>query len=179
MAFGNSKDFFVGQKGNGEIGFYASFKTAENWAANSGLDFSDKVKLLDWFKTEFTEWSSTWFELFENASTPFIPRPIYCMPLDQTWEAQSNITLLGDAAHLMPPFAGEGVNMAMLDALELSECLTNDNYNSLQEAISFYETNMRKRAAEAAQESLENGDKMHSETSLQNMLGFFSQMKKE
>ncbi|ERJ59368.1 FAD-dependent oxidoreductase [Sphingobacterium paucimobilis] len=46
------------------------------------------------------------------------------MPLDQSWEIQAHLTLIGDAAHVMPPFAGEGVNMAMLDALELSEVLT-------------------------------------------------------
>lgn len=40
-----------------------------------------------------------------------------------TWAANSHITLLGDAAHIMPP-SGEGVNLAMLDALELSEALT-------------------------------------------------------
>lgn len=174
MAFGNSKDLLLGQKGNGEIGFYASFKTDENWAANSGLDFSDKKQLLDWFKTAFPEWSSTWYELFENAATPFIPRPIYCIPFNQTWEALSNLTMIGDAAHVMPPFAGEGVNMAMLDALELGECLTSDKYSTLQEAIADYEINMRKRAAIMAQESLENGERMHSEKALTTMLEFFN-----
>jgi 2-polyprenyl-6-methoxyphenol hydroxylase-like FAD-dependent oxidoreductase len=85
------------------------------------------------------------------------------MPLDQTWEALSNVTMLGDSAHVMPPFAGEGANTAMLDALELSECLTADKFNTLKEAISFYEVNMRKRAAMATKQSLENGDRMHSE----------------
>jgi 2-polyprenyl-6-methoxyphenol hydroxylase-like FAD-dependent oxidoreductase len=70
--------------------------------------------------------------------------------------------MLGDAAHVMPPFAGEGANTAMLDALELSECLTSDKFNTLHQAISFYEVNMRKRAAMAAKQSLENGERMHS-----------------
>lgn len=173
MAFGNNKDLLMGQKGNGEIGFYASFKADEDWSLRSGLDFSDNVQLLEWFKKEYAQWSSLWYELFEKAETPFIPRPIYCMPLDQTWQALPNLTLLGDAAHVMPPFAGEGVNMAMLDALELSECLTSDNHATLLEAISFYETNMRKRAAMAAKESLENGEKMHAENALTTMLEFF------
>jgi len=179
MAFGNEKNILMGQKAHGEIGFYASFKTEENWVAKSGLDFSNRSQLLDWFKKEYSEWSSIWYELFENATTPFIPRPINCMPLYQRWEALPNLTMLGDAAHVMPPFAGEGVNMAMLDALELSECLTTNKHNSVQEAISFYELNMRKRASIIAQESLENGEKMHNKNALTTMVDFFSGHKPE
>jgi 2-polyprenyl-6-methoxyphenol hydroxylase-like FAD-dependent oxidoreductase len=174
MAFGNTKNVLMGQKGNGEIGFYASLKADEIWATNNGLDYTDNAQLLTWFKKEYAEWSTIWYELFENATTPFIPRPIYCMPLDQTWEALPNLTMLGDAAHVMPPFAGEGANMAMLDALELSECLTSEEFGTIQTAISAYENQMRKRAAAAAQESLENGNLMHSENALNTMLEFFS-----
>lgn len=94
------------------------------------------------------------------------------MPLDQTWDSLPNVTMIGDAAHVMPPFAGEGANMAMLDALELSECLASDQFENLQEAISFYETNMRPRAATAAKESLENGERMHSADALEKMVAF-------
>ena len=174
MAFGDTKNILMGQKGGGDLGFYASFKTDENWIAASGLDFNDKNQILNWFKKEYPEWSHNWYELFENTAVPFIPRPIYCMPLDQTWEAFPNLTIIGDAAHVMPPFAGEGANMAMLDALELSECLTSNQYNTIQKAIAAYEINMRKRASEAAQESLENGEKMHSKEALKTMLQFFN-----
>ncbi len=173
MAFGNGKCLLGGQKGNGGLGFYASFKPDENWATNSGLDFSDKTQLLAWFKKEYSGWGSIWYELFENAATPIIPRPIYCMPLDQTWKTLPNVTMIGDAAHVMPPFAGEGANMAMFDALELGECLTSDKFNTLHEAISFYEVNMCKRAAKAAKQSLENGEQMHSEGALEKMLAVF------
>lgn len=173
MAFGNEKNILMGQKGNGDLGFYASFKADENWASDSGLDFNNQSQILEWFKNNYPEWSNIWYELFENAETPFVPRPIYCMPLDQTWETSSNLTIIGDAAHVMPPFAGEGANMAMLDALELSKYLTSEEYDSLAEAISEYEINMRKRASEAAKESLENGEKMHSNNALEKMLEFF------
>lgn len=174
MAFGNRKNILMGQKANGEIGFYASFKANENWAINNGLNYTDKTQMLNWFKTSYPEWSDIWDELFENTAVPFIPRPIYCMPLDQQWQALPNLTIIGDAAHLMPPFAGEGVNMAMLDALELSECLTSNEYANLLEAISTYETNMRKRASIIAKESLDNGERMHSENALEEMLSLFS-----
>lgn len=173
MAFGKGKDILMGQKGNGEIGFYASFKAGENWVADSKLDFSDKAQVLGWFIQEYPGWSTIWQELFEKAQTPFVPRPIYCMPLEQHWEAQPNVTLLGDAAHLMPPFAGEGVNMAMRDALELNDCLLAGQHSNIQENIACYESKMRKRAAVAAQESLDNGERMHSENALGSMLAFF------
>jgi len=173
MAFGNEKCILGGQKGNGGLGFYASFKPDEYWAKNSGLDFSDRAELVSWFKNEYSEWSSVWYKLFEHATTPVVPRPIYCMPLDQTWEALPNLTLMGDAAHVMPPFAGEGANTSMFDALELSACLTDDKFTDLQEAISFYEVSMRKRAAAAAKQSLENGERMHSEGALEKMLAIF------
>jgi len=97
------------------------------------------------------------------------------MPLDQTWQALPNLTMLGDAAHLMPPHAGEGVNMAMLDALELSECLTSDEFTDIKTAIAYYENQMRERAAEAAKESLENTEWMHSENALARMMAMFEQ----
>ena len=171
MAFGGGKTFTVASKGDGSLAFYVSYKVDEGWVKN--IDFADKAQVLAWFKKDFSEWSNVWYELFENAETTFILIPIYCMPLNQTWDALPNLTMLGDAAHLMPPFAGEGVNMAMLDALELSECLCDGNLSDIQTAIAFYESQMRKRAAEAAQESLENGEKMHSADALQKMLAFF------
>jgi 2-polyprenyl-6-methoxyphenol hydroxylase-like FAD-dependent oxidoreductase len=173
MAFGNEKCLLMGMKGKDDMGFYISLKADDGWATKNGLDYSANEQLLAWFKKEYPGWSSIWYELIENATAPFIPRPIYCMPLNQTWEALPNLTMLGDAAHVMPPFAGEGANMAMLDALKLSECLTDDKYNSLQGAISSYEINMRERAAMAAKESLVNGERMHSESALSTMLEMF------
>lgn len=174
MAFGKSKSLLMGSKGTSDMGLYVCLRTDEKWSTNNGLDYNNNAQLLEWFKTAYPEWSSIWHELFTGAATPVIPRPIYCMPLDQTWQALPNLTMLGDAAHVMPPFAGEGVNMAMLDALELSVCLTSSEYNTLQQAIETYETNMRLRASAAAKESLINGDKMVSENALQAMLDVFS-----
>ncbi len=172
MAFGRERTFIVASKGDGSLAFYLSYKTGEDRLKE--IDLSDKEQVLSWFKNDFPGWGNMWQELLEHAETPFIPIPIYCMPLDQSWEALPNLSMLGDAAHVMPPFAGEGVNMAMLDALELSESLCNENFSDTQTAIASYEEKMRQRAAQAAQESLENGEVMHSAGALRNMLAFFA-----
>ena len=174
MAFGNTKNILLGQKGNGEIGFYLSFKTDDNVPGSSAPDFTDQTRVMHWYQKEYAEWNIIWQELLENATTPLIPRPIVCMPLDTNWRSKHNLTLLGDAAHVMPPFAGEGVNMAMLDALELCTCLTSDRHATLLDAISEYEITMHIRASEVARASLHNGEKMHSENALHEMLYFFN-----
>ena len=177
MVFGEGKNILMGQKANGEIGFYFSFKAEKNWAITSKIDFTSKEQVLDWFKHYYYEWDSVWHELIQNVEIPLIPRLIQCMPLDQSWESVPNLTMIGHAAHVMPPFAGEGVNMAMLDALELSECLTTDKFSTISEAILNFENSMRKRASIIAQESLDNGEKMHHKNALSHMLSFFANFK--
>ncbi|MFD2965817.1 FAD-dependent oxidoreductase [Sphingobacterium bambusae] len=174
MAFGNERNILMGQKGNGDIGFYASFKADEDWVTSSRLDYNDRQEVLAWFKQAYPTWSDIWATLFEHAALPFIPRPIYCMPANNANYGLPNLTMLGDAAHVMPPFAGEGVNMAMLDALELSEALTSSDYESIQAAIASFEQKMYSRAALAAQESLDNGERMHSPQALAHMLALFT-----
>ncbi|BAV05384.1 2-polyprenyl-6-methoxyphenol hydroxylase [Filimonas lacunae] len=173
FAFEGDKCIILSSKGDGSVTFYVSLPMEEGEIGNSGIDFSNKASVHAWFTKNFTGWEGVWQELFENAAVPFVPRPINCMPVDQYWEAQPDITLLGDAAHLMPPFAGEGVNMAMQDALELSECLTSNVYGDVVTAIGAYEKAMRARAGEKARESLENTRWMHAEGALKKIIKIF------
>ncbi|QJD94881.1 FAD-dependent monooxygenase [Mucilaginibacter robiniae] len=173
FAIEDEKTLIVGSKGDGSLTYYAGFKADEFWYKDSGIDFTDKAQVLAWFKKEFAGWASIWDELFENASSAFTPRPQYCMPLDQTWEALPNLTMLGDAAHLMPPYAGEGVNMAMLDALELAECLLNETFADTHAAIAAYEQQMRARASEVARITLEQTAILHSADGLTKLVAMF------
>jgi 2-polyprenyl-6-methoxyphenol hydroxylase-like FAD-dependent oxidoreductase len=174
FAMDDAKSLIVSSKGDGSLVFYPGFKKEEIWARECGIDFTDKAQVLAWFKTEYAGWGEIWDELFENASLSFVPRPQYCMPLDQTWEALPNLTMLGDAAHLMPPYAGEGVNMAMLDALELSQFLLNKNYPDTLSAIATYESRMRKRASETADMTLQSTEALHAEGAIEFMMNVIS-----
>ena len=65
------------------------------------------------------------------------------------WENKPGVTLLGDAAHLMTPFMGEGVNTAMRDAVELANviegAIKDGGENALDQRIQKYEREMFKR----------------------------------
>ncbi len=162
FAMNDNKSIIVSSKGDGSLVFYTGCRKDENWWQKSGIDFKNKEQVLSWFKEEYTGWSPLWLKLFEQATMPFVPRPQYCMPLDQHWDSLPNLTMLGDAAHLMPPYAGEGVNMAMQDALELSQCLLDDQHADLQQAIAAYENRMRARASAIADITLQATEALHS-----------------
>jgi 2-polyprenyl-6-methoxyphenol hydroxylase-like FAD-dependent oxidoreductase len=166
FAMGDDQTLIISSKGDGSLAFYVGFKTNEDWLEKNRIDFSNKEQVNAWFKKEFKGWDASWQELFENADPHFIPRPQYCMPLDQAWNALPNLTMLGDAAHLMPPYAGEGVNMAMLDALELGKCLLNTGFADTQSAIAAYETQMRARASEVAKDSIASMEALHAPDAL-------------
>lgn len=174
-AMADSKTLFLSAKGDGSLDFYIGWKTDENWAAKSGIDFKNVKQVQTWFNEEFKNWSAIWQELFKENETSFVPRPLYGMPSDQYWKSQSNITLLGDAAHLLPP-NGEGVNAAMLDALELSENLTNGKFPNLKEAIADYEKEMFERFVKEEKVTEEFLDFMYSPKGLEIMVEMFHEL---
>ena len=173
FALGNEKVLVAGTKGDGSLAFYLSLKAAESWFRSSGVDFSSRTSLLAWFREEFAGWAPLWDELLLNAEPKFTPRPQYYMPLDQGWDSLPNVTLIGDAAHVMPPFAGEGVNVAMLDALQLAECLLDNRYADAHSAIAAYEARMRVRASAAVQESMDQTVTFHSPDAISKLLEMF------
>lgn len=174
FALDNEQSLLFSTKEDGTLTFYTGCKVDEHWVKDSGIDFTHKQQVADWFKKEFSSWDKTWQELFETDTISIIPRPQYHYPLDQKWETLSNLTMLGDAAHRMPPYAGEGVNMAMQDAYELAECLTNNQFKDVKTAISHYEKQMLKRASEITRLTLENTILMHNQNAIENLLKMFN-----
>ncbi|WP_313154109.1 FAD-dependent oxidoreductase [Sphingobacterium multivorum] len=175
FALGNGQSIILSAKGEGSLSFYTGCKVPENWVQESDIDFNNKQQVFDWFKAAFSSWSEQWHELFASNEIWFMPRPQYYFPLDQTWPTLPNLTMLGDAAHRIPPYAGEGVNQAMQDAFELAENLTSDHFPDIQTAISQYEKQMQTRAAEVTKDTLENTEILHAEGGLDNLLAMFNE----
>ncbi|WP_439556883.1 FAD-dependent oxidoreductase [Dyadobacter sp.] len=173
FAFGNQQSLILSAKGDGSLSFYTGCNSPEHWVKESGIDFGNKQEVLQWFKEAFSSWDGIWQELFESDELWFVPRPQYHYPTDQQWEPLANLTMIGDAAHRMPPYAGEGVNMAMQDALELAAHLASDSYSTVKEAIAAFEQQMCKRAGIVTQITLESTGMLHSVDALSNLLSMF------
>ncbi|WP_462266877.1 FAD-dependent oxidoreductase [Mucilaginibacter sp.] len=173
FALQNHKFIVLSAKGEGSLSVYTSTKEAEDWAATSGIDFTDKTQVSAWFRQRFSDWSDDWNELFSTHDSYFVVRPQYYFPADQLWQTLPNLTMLGDAAHQTPP-VGEGVNQAMLDALELSEALGSAHFNTIQEALASFENKMRSRASKEVEEAGQMTAGLHSENNLEYLLNFFN-----
>jgi salicylate hydroxylase len=84
--------------------------------------------------------------------------------------------LVGDAAHPMSPFKGQGANQALLDALSLARslyltcCLRGDENtpsNSIRDAIHNYHQEMTVRSAGKVQASAQAAQFLHTDVAIQ------------
>ncbi|ASE61588.1 MULTISPECIES: FAD-dependent oxidoreductase [Chryseobacterium] len=147
--------FFLSQpKTNGELYYYVCFRQPESWLKSHNLNLNDNQQIAAFLSSLCYEWDGAYKELFA-ATSEFTLLPMYQVPLEN-WHNHSHITLMGDAAHGMPPYAGVGVNTGLLDALHLAENLTNREFESIQAAIDDYERQMFAYASEAQQQTASN-----------------------
>jgi tetracycline resistance monooxygenase len=82
------------------------------------MDFKNKIKISSFLSDDLLpNWNESYKNLFKATDT-FTLLPMRKMPLDKPWETKGNITLIGDAAYVMPPFfAGIGVNIGFTGCL--------------------------------------------------------------
>ena len=111
------------------------------------IDFTDPAAAAGRVAAEFDGWAPELTALITDADTAPVPRTIHTLPVDHRWDRVPGVTLLGDAAHLMPP-SGEGANLAMLDGAELGRALA-AHPGDVEAALDAYERGLFTRSAAA------------------------------
>jgi len=83
------------------------------------------------------------------------------------------VTLLGDAAHVMSPFAGEGANLAMLDGAHLGRSIAK-HPSDIKAALAAYEQELFPRSATKARESADGLDMCFGEDAIGKLIKVIS-----
>ena len=125
---------------------YVQLNRPAEWIAD--IDFTDSAVATARIAAEFDGWAPELTALINDGETTPIARMIYTLPDDHRWDRVPGVTLLGDAAHLMPP-SGEGANLAMLDGAELGKAIA-EHADDIEAALTVYERAMFPRSESAA-----------------------------
>ncbi|QNP75260.1 FAD-dependent monooxygenase [Streptomyces roseirectus] len=112
--YGVHRAIVAQRNSGGHVKVYAQYRAPLESRPASDAD-AVRAGLLDLF----AGWAAPVLELLRHG-TEFTHRPLYVLPVGHTWTHLPGVTLLGDAAHLMPPL-GAGANLAMLEGAELAE----------------------------------------------------------
>jgi 2-polyprenyl-6-methoxyphenol hydroxylase-like FAD-dependent oxidoreductase len=133
FALGDSKALIGHRDANAHLGIYCAMRVPEDWVQTSAHDWSSSEATKTSLAAHFNGWSEDLLQLIHKSGGSgerIAPRPIYALPVGHRWEHRPGVTLIGDAAHLMSPFGGDGANLAMQDAADLALALVEEDWRA-------------------------------------------------
>jgi 2-polyprenyl-6-methoxyphenol hydroxylase-like FAD-dependent oxidoreductase len=154
IALAPGKGIMAHRETHGVLHTYVALTKPKEWLA--GIDFTNPKEAKARVAAEFEGWAKELTALITDGETDLVPRTLHALPTGHRWKRVPGVTLLGDAAHLMPP-DGEGANLAMYDGAELGQALA-AHRGDLEAALAEYEESMFLRSASAAVEA----EKIHA-----------------
>jgi len=176
MAVAPGKGILAHRYANGTLHTYMALNKPEEWVAT--IDIRYPRAALARIAEEFVGWAPELTALITEGQADPVLRPIYALPVNHMWKRVPGLTLLGDAAHLMSPFAGEGANLAMCDATELAQALIGRRDNC-EAALSAYEDALFPRSTEVAVRSAHNLTRFFDDKAPQSTAELFRSLMKD
>ena len=173
FAMADYKSFLGQRQGSGHVQLWIMFKMDKDGFPDLGITLDTAAATRASILDNFSGWAPELTNLVRSCDDSFRVWPCYSMLPGVSWKSRPDITLLGDAAHLMSPFAGEGANLAVQDGAELAMSLINNS--SAAAAIALYEASMVARAQEPAKRSVATQALMVSSNGSQHIARFFRQ----
>ncbi|MEU8707427.1 NAD(P)/FAD-dependent oxidoreductase [Streptomyces sp. NPDC048565] len=150
----------------GTLHTYVMLTKPQDWF--DGIDLTDPAGAVARIAQEFAGWAPELTALITESDTVPVVRPHHTLPVGHRWDRVPGVTLVGDAAHLIPP-NGEGANLAMLDGASLGEALA-AHPGDTEAALTAYEEAMFPRSAAVAEAEAETPDN----PTLDDVIGFFA-----
>ena len=144
-AYGANRNLVAQRNSGGHVKVYATFRAPLDW--HTSLDLGDAEAVRSRLLALFDGWAAPVLDLLRHGRV-FVHRPLHVLPVSHTWTHVPGVTLLGDAAHLMPPL-GAGANLAMLEGAELAESVAADP-DDLDDTVRAFEERMWARAGKWA-----------------------------
>ncbi|MFD8596594.1 FAD-dependent oxidoreductase [Kitasatospora sp. NPDC059646] len=166
-------DSFAAQRcTDGRVRIGLSLRGPADWPTTCGIPFDRPAEARAALLELFADWPPTCRALLAASEGELTPRPFTALPVGLRWPHRPGLTLLGDAAHLMPP-VGLGANAAMRDALELADALA-AHPGDRGSALRAYEDEMFARTAEDAARSDRMIRLIHSPGGARGVAAFFA-----
>jgi 2-polyprenyl-6-methoxyphenol hydroxylase-like FAD-dependent oxidoreductase len=171
FALAPGKGFLAHKETDGSLHVYIALKTSQEWL--DGIDWADRDNGKAVLLEEFAGWAPEIRSLITEADGALTPRTINALPIRHRWDRVPGVTLLGDAAHVMSPFAGEGANLAMFDGAELGKAIA-ARPDDIETALSAYEKELFERSERIAQESADSLELIFDDNAPRSLVDMFA-----